>query len=241
MLSKLLRSAMLGCAVSAVCLPASASVGVRVATLDNMGWLAWQPTATAPSPGAGWNKVGFDTTGWIAPTILTGLEAISSPAHYVPPPSAVYVLPPSMGQQQADYMWLGSADGTGGPDHIFMRTAFSLPAWALFNAEVRLQVDDDFAFFVNGVEVLLNNDGGYADRVYRLNIGSYLHAGENVFAIEAVDGGWSNPRDRSYQDVLLDAVIWNGPIVSVPEPATLALAFLGLGGVAGWSRRRGGP
>ena len=86
-----------------------------------------------------------------------------------------------------------------------------------------------------------NKDNGFAGIIYETSFGSYLHAGEtNVFAIEAVDGGWSNPRDRSYQDVIFDALISSGPITStVPEPASTVLVIAGLSSLVALRRRLG--
>lgn len=216
----------LACALLTFGLSAQAAE-VRVATLPGSGWLI-----TDQAPAAGWTSVGYDTSGWVAPTVLTGLEAITS----------TRINPPA-GEPAARLMWMGNVDGSGSPDHVFMRTEFSLASFAMgqaLNALVYVQADDDYAFYINGLQVLLNNDQGHADLIQVVSVGNYLIAGQtNVFAIEAVDGGWGNPSDRVFQDIQLDARISPEPIVgTVPEPASMALTLLGLGSLAGLRRRK---
>lgn len=218
------RNLWAACALATASLcPSAHALEVRVATLAGSGWLA---TATAPASSA-WTSVGYDTTGWVEPTILTGLEALHAPATVIPAPA---------GEPQARYMWLGNTDGTLGPNEIFLRVAFSLagfPVGQALNALMKIQVDDDYDFYVNGHEVYLNNDQGFADRVQEISFGNYLIAGQtNVIAIHAVDGGWGNPSDRSFQDVLVDGRISDQAVVTVAEPASLALTLLGLSGMA---------
>jgi len=220
-----------GAALALVAVIAAAPAGaaeVRIATLPGTGW---QVTDVAPT--AGWTSVGYDTAGWVEPTVLTALEAS---------PGAPLLSPPA-GQERAHMVWMGGASpgGTGGPDHIYLRNEFSLDAFALgqaLNSLAQMQVDDDFALYVNGNLVYLNADQGFADRIFTLSFGNYLRAGElNVIAIEAVDGQWGSPHDRGLQDVQFDATISSG-VVTVPEPASAGLAALGLAGLAGLGRLR---
>jgi len=124
-----------------------------------------------------------------------------------------------------------------------MRNEFSLAGFSIgqaLNTLAKIQVDDDFVFYVNGHEVVADKDNGFADKIYVTSFGSYLHAGEtNVFAIEAVDGGWSNPSDRSYQDVIFDAVISSRDVTTVPEPASTVLVIAGLSSLVALRRRLG--
>lgn len=206
---------------------------VRIATLPGTGW---QVTSTAPV-GMAWTSVGFDASSWSAPTVLTGLEALLG--------GTPTIAPLVVGAPAARPMWSNGAavDGTGGPDHIYMRNEFSLAGFSIgqaLNTLAKIQVDDDFVFYVNGHEILANKDNGFAGIIYETSFGSYLHAGEtNVFAIEAVDGGWSNPSDRSYQDVVFDALISSGPINTVPEPASTVLVIAGLSSLVALRRRLG--
>ena len=221
-------------ALAATGAPANAADDVRIATLPGTGW---QVTSTAPV-GMAWTSVGFDASSWSEPTVLTGLEALLG--------GTPTIAPLVVGAPAARPMWSNGAavDGTGGPDHIYMRNEFSLAGFSIgqaLNTLAKIQVDDDFVFYVNGHEILANKDNGFAGIIYETSFGSYLHAGEtNVFAIEAVDGGWSNPGDRSYQDVIFDALISSGPITStVPEPASTVLVIAGLSSLVALRRRLG--
>lgn len=211
------RSALGYAAVAGVALslgsPVASALTMQVETRLGVGWLA---TDTAPS--SDWTSAGYDTSRWIEPTLLTGLEAISPPQSLIPGTTA-------------RQLWLGNSDGTGSPNEIWMRLEFgigSIDAGQVLNALARVQVDDDYQLFVNGISAILNNDQGYADKVQYASFGSLLLAdNQNVIAIHAVDGGWGNPSDRSYQDVLMDLTISSDPI-SVPEPTTLSLLVMGL-------------
>lgn len=213
--------------------PANAADVVRIATLPGTGW---QATSSAPV-GLAWTTVGFDASGWSEPTVLSGLEATWG--------GTPRIAPMVSGAPAARPVWSNGAavDGSGGPDHIYMRIEFSLAGFSVgqaLNLVSKLQVDDDFVFYVNGHEVLADKDNGFADKIYESSFGSYLHAGEtNVFAIEAVDGGWDNPGDRSYQNVLFDSVISSGGVTVVPEPAGYALVLAGLSSLVALRRRSG--
>ena len=219
-------------ALAATGAPANAA-DVRIATLPGTGW---QVTSTAPV-GMAWTSVGFDASSWSEPTVLTGLEALLG--------GTPTIAPLVVGAPAARPMWSNGAavDGTGGPDHIYMRNEFSLAGFSIgqaLNTLAKIQVDDDFVFYVNGHEVVADKDNGFADKIYVTSFGSYLHAGEtNVFAIEAVDGGWSNPSDRSYQDVIFDAVISSRDVTTVPEPESTVLVIAGLSSLVALRRRLG--
>lgn len=219
-------------ALAATGAPANAA-DVRIATLPGTGW---QVTSTA-QVGTAWTSVGFDASSWSEPTVLTGLEALLG--------GTPTIAPLVVGAPAARPMWSNGAavDGTGGPDHIYMRNEFSLASFSIgqaLNTLAKIQVDDDFVFYVNGHEVVADKDNGFADKIYVTSFGSYLHAGEtNVFAIEAVDGGWSNPSDRSYQDVIFDAVISSRDVTTVPEPESTVLVIAGLSSLVALRRRLG--
>lgn len=226
--------------VLAIAVVPAKATEVRVATLPGTGW---QVTSTAPVD-SGWTSVGFDASSWSEPTVLSGLEAL-----WAPNPAAPTITPLVAGAASARPMWSNGAavDGSGGPDHIYMRIEFSLVGFAIgqaLNTIAKLQVDDDFAFYVNGHEVYTDKGtpyaDGFADQIFTMSFGSYLRAGEiNVFAIEAVDGGWSSPGDRSYQDVMFDALISSGPVTTVPEPTSAALVMMGLSSLVAMRRQFG--
>ena len=109
---------------------------VRIATLPGTGW---QVTSTAPV-GMAWTSVGFDASSWSAPTVLTGLEG-----------GTPRIAPLVAGAPAARPMWSNGAavDGTGVPDHIYMRNEFSLAGFSIgqaLNSVAKLQVDDDFVY-----------------------------------------------------------------------------------------------
>ena len=126
-------------ALAATGAPANAADDVRIATLPGTGW---QVTSTAPV-GMAWTSVGFDASSWSEPTVLTGLEALLG----VTPTIAPLVV----GAPAARPMWSNGAavDGTGGPDHIYMRNEFSLAGFSIgqaLNTLAKIQVDDDFVY-----------------------------------------------------------------------------------------------
>ena len=90
-----------GAALALVAVIAAAPAGaaeVRIATLPGTGW---QVTDVAPT--AGWTSVGYDTAGWVEPTVLTALEAS---------PGAPLLSPPA-GQERAHMVWMGGASPGG--------------------------------------------------------------------------------------------------------------------------------
>ncbi len=141
----------------------------------------------------------------------------------------------------AQFIWhdpTAASNGTTGPLEAFFRLTINLdiqPDSLPLIGQALASVDDDYDFFVNGSLVFQNHDQGYAHIVDFIDFTSYLQNGINVFAIHAVDGGWSNPWNRSYERVLFDGRI---STVSVPEPATLILMGLGLAGLCFQKRKQ---
>lgn len=190
---------------------------VTVGLISNSSWLS---TADAQ---VGWQNPGsFDTSAWVAarapyPTPAAGLPGSDAQTIWHDPSNL-------------------SVDGTGGVSEAWFRRTLDLnladAGQHVSSATVRLRVDDDYAFYVNGLLALLNDDQGYADRVQMVDITSFLREGENLFAIHAVDGGWGNPYSRSYQGLLFDA-----QIEVVPAPASMALVLAALA-AAGFARRK---
>lgn len=140
----------------------------------------------------------------------------------------------------AQFIWhdpTATSNGATGSLEAFFRLTINLdiqPDSLPLIGQALISVDDDYDFFVNGSLVFQNHDGGYAHIVDFVDFTSYLQNGINVLAIHAVDGGWSNPWNRSYERMLFDGRI---STVSVPEPATYILLGLGLAGL-GFQRRK---
>lgn len=177
---------------------------------DNFFDFRAQPAITS---GSLWRSLGFDSG-----TPPAGWETLDFDDSAWPPARAPY---PNPGQppnvripgSNAEFMWydpLGTSDGgTGTIQGLFRYTFYenlpphSRPLVGLAD----IQVDDDYDLFVNGKLAFQNHDGGFADVVDRVNFSPFLQNGENVIAIHAVDGGWSNPFNRGFEDVLFDATV----------------------------------
>ena len=149
----------------------------------------------------------------------------------------------------SNFMWHDESTspqgGVTGSLEAYFRYEFDLGlpnGMTIGNADATIQVDDDFKFYINEIEVHSNHDGGYADLVETINIAEYLDAGTNVFAIHAVDGSWTNgsgdpnPYFRVSHDVLFDASI-SFKAVSEPNIITLFLLALGTLSISSFKKR----
>lgn len=151
----------------------------------------------------GWQKVGFDDSAWPA-----------ARAPY-PNPSAPQT---SMADTLAQSIWhdpLALSDGTTGVNEAFFRYNFTLnfdPDTTPLVAQAKVLGDDDYSLYVNGLLVFENHDGGFSSVVDTIDFTYALREGDNVIAIQAVDGGWDNPRDRGFERILVDAVIATGEL-----------------------------
>jgi hypothetical protein len=186
----------------------------------------WRSSASAP---VGWQATGFDDSAWTF-----------ARAPYPSPgtPAGVLGEPTS-----AQFIWhdpAGTSNGTQGPNEAFFRYSFALaitPSSLPLLGQALISVDDDYTLWVNGTKVFENHDNGFADKVDFVDFTSALVNGTNTLAIQARDGSWDFPYDRSYERILVDARIG-----TVPEPLTLAVFGSGLLGLAAArSRRRGNP
>ena len=181
--------------------------------------------ATDSDPGTGWTDTSFNDSAWInASAPYQGLP--NTPQDIIPGTSAEFL-----------WYWDASypADGRSGPGIAYFRYNFTLDLVAdslPLVAQALLAVDDDFEFYVNGGQLLLeSHDGGGPDDVFFVDFTSSLLNGENVLAIKGLDG--LNGRGRGYERVLFDGRI----STTIPEPSTLLLVSCGLFGVL-WLRRK---
>lgn len=161
--------------------------------LDILSGPKWLSHDTAV---AGWQTVGFDDSDWVA-----------ARAPYPNPSLPTDFIPGTM----ANFMWHDPAmtsDGGTGPIRAYFRYPFQLDmptTTAAVLANIQAAVDDDYDLYVNGTLVFENH--APTAGIDMIDIVPFLQDGENVIAIEAVDGSWDNPRPRGFEWVLLDADI----------------------------------
>lgn len=104
-------------------------------------------------------------------------------------------------------------NGTNGPIHAYFRYNFDIPTDLLalpIMGQLRINADDDYDVYVNGTLVHENHDNGFSTLVDLVDISDELQEGPNVIAIHAVDGGWSDPRDRGSERLIVDGLIASG-------------------------------
>jgi hypothetical protein len=143
--------------------------------------------------------------------------------------------PPIIPGTSAVYIWhdpTGTSDGTTGVTRAFFRYKFNLDAVAQ-SGQALINVDDDYDFYVNGVLADANHDFGFGDSIQSVDFTDKLVVGKNVFAFEAIDGGWPNAFNRGFESLLFDA-----NITTVPVPAAAWLFGSGLLYLIGIARRK---
>lgn len=182
---------------------------------------AWRSTDMAPSD---WNTVLFDDSAW---------------RHaYAPYPNnktrpADIVNGATAAQLMWDWPGPGVPDGRNGPNEAWFRYSFDVafgPDSLPLLAQAYVIADDDFELFVNGVKY--NFAGPTAlDKNKRLNdqpmplladFTRLLRDGTNVLAIHAANGSLAAP-----SGLLNEYVFFDGKVVTVPEPGTMALLLFG--------------
>lgn len=183
---------------------------------------SWQSNDTfVPS----WETLDFNDTSW---------KSARSP--YPNPNSPTDIIP----NTTASYIWYdptNSSDGLTGPNEAYFRYTFNLDLQSdslPILGQALIQVDDDYDLYVNETLRFQNHDEGFANVIDFLDFTSLLRNGKNVIAIHAKDGGWSNSRDRLYEDLLFDGVV---KTANIPEPSNPLLLVTGIVGFA-WLRKR---
>ena len=104
-------------------------------------------------------------------------------------------------------------DGFNGTSPAYFRKLVNLPAITQATI-VDGGADDDFQFYVNGIQVI-NDTDGTTTNISNVDITPYLHAGDNLLAVKAHDTAGVG------EGLRLEFLI------VVPEPSTLLLALCG--------------
>lgn len=192
----------------------------------------WRSSDTAP---VGWEQVAFNDSAW-------SNARAPYPNDRATPGG---VLPGTLAQ----FMWhdpLGTSDGQRGPNEVFLRKTFTLNLAAdslPILGQALIDADDDFEFFVNGARVILDASGGLNLPPKFVDFTSKLVTGLNVFAVHAVDGGFEgvdasgNPIGHGFGNIL-EWVLVDSRIVTVPEPLTSLLLLTGCIGLLRYGRRQ---
>jgi hypothetical protein len=147
---------------------------------------------------SGWQNVNFDDSSWP-----------SARDAYPIPRTASSLIPGT----NAQFIWhdpTEASDGTTGSITAFFRYSFhqTIPSNSRpLLGKASIAVDDDYDLYVNGNLAFQNHDEGFADIVKTVDFSKFLQNGKNVIAVQAVDGGWSNPRDRLFESLLFDATV----------------------------------
>lgn len=195
----------------------------------------WRSSSSAP---AGWADPAFDDSTW-RHAYAPYPNSITTPADIAGQPSA------------AELMWdwnkEGQPNGRTGPNEAWFRYTFDLQLSSSslpLLAQALIIADDEFEFFVNGKKYDFGQSTALSDHLRSngqpdpllADFSALLRNGKNVLAIHAADGSLAAPRDRFFEYVYFE-----GRIVTVPEPGSMALVllgFLGMSIAAGQLRRR---
>lgn len=194
---------------------------------------AWRSAESVPPD---WAGTAFDDSGW-RQAYAPYPNAVTTPADIAGAASA------------AELMWHWPRPelptGSNGPAEAWFRYSFNLaltPDALPLIAQALIIADDEFEFFVNGMlydfgrstALDLNMRGNGQPLPLLADFTTMLRNGTNVLAIHAADNGLGAPAERAYEYVYFE-----GSIVTVPAPGTLALMMLGmLGLMAGAARAR---
>lgn len=130
----------------------------------------------------GWESPGFDDSEWRNAFAPYPFAQVSPPDSIIPDTNAVFMW------DYPDYPPV-LPDGRDGPRRAWLRKRFNLPAKPenIVTATLTAGADDDFDFFVNGIQVLSDHDGDVFTAPFTVDIKPYLQDGNNVFAMHAID------------------------------------------------------
>ncbi len=165
---------------------------------------SWRVTASDPGAGSNWNsELLYPDAGWGSATVLYNV------GDYVP-------------GYTAQGIWSSGGQFSTTETTIWARKSFNLASLPI-NAALDGGFDDDGEIYVNGVLVLLENNG-YANN-FLVDITSNLVVGDNLIAFRAYDNYpvWGYNHSAWFEV--------NGEFSQVPEPGTLLLLSSGLTGM----------
>ncbi len=119
----------------------------------------------------GWTELGFDDRSWVDAVPNRTGWADWDPGIFSPSPQPIWY----PGRHEDDFIW------------YYFRKSFDVPmAEPLGLAELTIQVDDDYVLFLNGAEVA-RDESGVTEPPTTYDVLPYLHAGENLIAVAAID------------------------------------------------------
>lgn len=156
----------------------------------------------------GWELLTFDDSAWVPARAPYPKLDGTYPPDFIPGTTGSFIWYDPFNQSYGGWEGVVSA---------YFRKEFTLDIHStdIVTGLAKIQVDDDYELYINGVLAFENKDGGYANTIDYVDVAPYLRDGKNIFAIHAVDGPWNTPHDHYFEDVLVDMTInveASGPI-----------------------------